>query len=288
MNDASPDHNKSSLLSRLIWLMIAPLALGFAGAFGIHWFQMSQTQQDFTPYRSAKTEVSQMQPVTRAYSYIATPTTVAFGEIENYKRYRTEWDIVNSGLKTLELELDSHTCEVEFDGKPMPEKFALQGQAFGKIAMTWVVTDSEPRFQHDLLLKTNDDVQDRRQLQFRVHGTITPAFDITPAALDFGTLATSETKELSAQVVCYKTKNFAIDGYSLSEDAARAGLDVQISPLTELTAATGNRIPASGYEVKVTARGDTLPQKPLDLRLMLQSNVPDVEGLGIQLKIDRQ
>jgi hypothetical protein len=214
--------------------------------------------------------------------------TVAFGEIENFKRYRTEWDIANSGLKTLELELAAHTCEVEFDGKPMPQKFSLPGQAGGKIAMSWVVTDSEPRFEQELLLKTNDDVQDRRNLQFRVSGTTNPAFDITPAALDFGTLATGETKELSARVVCYKTKNFAIDGYSLSEDAARAGLDVQISPVTELTAMNGNRIPASGYDVKVTARGDALPQKPLDLRLLLQSNLPEVEGLGLQLKINRQ
>lgn len=274
--------------ARWILLVVAPLALGLAGAYAIHLYQAGQNENNFHPYRPPNTEMATMQSVTRAYSYIATPMSVAFGEIENFKRYRAEWDIVNSGLKTLEIELVSHSCKVEFDGQPMPQKFELPGRGFGTIALTWVEAHSDPRFEHQLVLKTNDDVPERRELKFQVSGSVSPVFDLQPNVLDFGVLADGETKELVAKVVSYKTKNFRIDDFSFTDEAVRAGFDVQISPISDLSAAAGERKPASGYQIVVTARAAGMEKKPISAELLLKSNLPEVEGLAIQLRADRR
>ncbi len=272
----------------LTWIVALPAGLGWLGGFGLHRYQASQIQDNFSPYRPSTVELSNAQQVANAFIYIQKPLDVEFGDVDNYKRYREDWDAVNSGLKPIQIELVSHTCDVEFDGKPMQPNETIQARKMATISISWVVQNSAKDFRHELVLKTNDGIEERRNLRFSVHGTVTPAIEILPPGLDFGTLTSGQTKELSARVLCYRTKTFKIEDISFSNEALRAGFDVQITPIDDLRSLGGDRVPAAAYSVVVTAKADPLEKKEHSELLLLRCNLPQTEGLQLGLKVVSQ
>lgn len=276
------------MLFALLWLLLLPAAIGVGVGYGVHRYQASLIREDFTPYRLPTIVPASAQPMARAYIYIKEEMTIEFGEIENFKRYREEWDLVNSGTKPLEIEIVSQTCDVEMDGKPIQPKEILPGRSMATLALSWVVKTSGPEFQHEAVLKTNDDDTTRRNLQFRVHGTVNPAIEFFPPNLEFGTLASGQTKELTTQVVCYRTKSFSIDGFSFANETLRSAFDVKLEPIADLSSLSGTRPAASGYSVVVTAKADSLEPREYTESLLLRSNLPETEGLELGLKVTRQ
>ena len=285
---------EKNLVRRRSWLWVLtcvvalPIVLGVLGGYGLHRYQASQIKEEFSPYRPATVEMSKPQQVAYAYVYIQKPLEIEFGEVDNYKRYREDWEAVNSGHKPLEIELVSQTCDVEFDGKPIRAKESIPGRKVAKISLSWVVQNSDKDFRHELVLKTNDNAPDRRNLRFQVQGTVNPGFDLLPPVLDFGTLTGGQTKELSARVVCYRTKTFKIEDISFSNEAHRAGFDVRFAPIDDLSSLGGDRIPAAAYSVVVTAKADQLEKKDYSESLLLRCNLPQTEGLQLGLKVSSQ
>jgi hypothetical protein len=260
--------------------------LGLACAYGIHLFQASQVQNVFSPYRSIES-VRAIQEYRRPpYSFIATPTTIEFGEIENYKRYHADWEVLNSGASPLELEIVSATCDVAFDGQPMPANASIPERTSARLEMSWVVESSDPEFRHVLQLRTNDGVESRRNLEFVVHGTVNPAIDIVPPVLDFGTVGEGQAQELATELLCYRTKTFEIQEIAFSDESLRAGLEVNLHPIDDLSKFSGERTPASALSVTVKVMGDKLEKKSYDEWLVLQSNLPESEPLRIGLRVN--
>ena len=276
------------ILWSLFWFLGLPAAVGLLCGYGLHWYQASQIREDFAPYRATQAPAKNVQSTARAYIYIQDETTVEFGEIDNYKRYRKEWDLVNTGIKTLDIQLVSHSCEVEFNGKPMQTKEAIAGRSMVTLAMTWVVQDNGPDFQQELVLKTNDDDRSRRDLNFRIHGTVNPAIEFLPPSLDFGELSTGQTKELAARVLCYRTKNFKIEDFSLTNESLRTGFEVRLEPIEDVQGLRGDRHPESAVSVIVTAKADALEQKRYAESLLLRSNMAQIEGLQLGLTVTRK
>ncbi len=279
---------KSGLFKKLMYFVALPAALGVLGGYGLHRQQASQIREDFSPYRTTESVALEGEQRQRAYSYIATPTEINFGAVENYRRYQAEWEIVNSGRKALDVELVSSSCEVIFDGAPMGSKQQVPGQFTKKVAMSWVVDSSEPNFNHELVLKTNDDSVERRTLRFHVFGTVDQVIDVQPAVLDFGALTSGQTKELTAHILCYSTKNLKIDDFSFSNEALRGGFDVKLTPVEDRKSLGGNRVPSAAVEIVVTAKADSLEKKSYQEMLLLKSNLPQTEGLKIRLKVNSQ
>ncbi len=279
---------KSGLFKKLMYFVALPAALGVLGGYGLHRQQASQIREDFSPYRTTESVALEGEQRQRAYSYIATPTEVNFGAVENYRRYQVEWEIVNSGRKALDVELVSSSCEVIFDGAPIGSQHQVPGQFTKKIAMSWVVDNSEPNFNHELVLKTNDDNVERRTLRFHVYGTVDQVIDVQPAVLDFGALTSGQTKELTAHILCYSTKNLKIDDFSFSNEALRGAFDVKLTPVEDRKSLGGNRVPSAAVEIVVTAKADSLEKKSYQEMLLLKSNLPQTEGLKIRLKVNSQ
>lgn len=272
-------------MKKLIFFLLLPAVAGLLGGLGLHQYQASKIREDFTPYRTTSVENTKDNPRNRAYSFIAAPLDVNFGEVENYKRYRSEWEIVNSGRKPLEIELVSSSCDAKLDGKPITEKQVIQGGYVSKLEMSWVVDNSERNFSHELVFKTNDDVVERRTLRFHVYGTVNPAMSVEPATLDFGTLTAGETKELTSRIVCYRTKNFKIESFRLANESLQPGFVVKLVPVENPQSTEGDLIPSAGVDVVVTVKADSLNKQSHQTELLLSNNLPQSEGLKIRLKV---
>jgi hypothetical protein len=270
----------------LIGLAVLPIGLGIACGYLVHRYQVKQVSNIFSPYRPSEIVEAAAQRERPPYGYIAEPMTVEFGEIENFRRYKAEWKLASTGVNPLSVELVSKTCEATIDGKPLPETTSVPGRSSAVIGLSWVVDSSEPEFRHELVLKTNDGLAERRNLRFQVHGTVIPAIDLEPSQLDFGTISDGTSKELTVRLLCYRTKNFQIEDYSLSNESLRPGLNVQFVPIDDLSGLGGERTPAAGLNVVVRIDAAQLEKKTWDERLLLRSNLPDMEPIGIDLRVD--
>jgi hypothetical protein len=178
----------------------------------------------------------------------------------------------------------SQTCQVLFEGQPFESKQTIPGQSLAKVTMIWIETASEGNFSQEFNLKTNDDFAERRNLRFHVYGTINPALRLSPKLLDFGELTPGETKELTARIECFRTKNFKLEGFTLSDEAARGGFDVKFVPVENPANQVGDRSVNSAVDIVVTAKAETLEKKKHDLSLAIDCNLPQIEGLVIAIK----
>ncbi len=282
------NERKSGLLTKLMFVIAMPALLGVLGGYGLHRYLASRIREDFSPYRIAQDTSKKNDFNSGTFGFVATPTEQNFGEIDNYKRYRNEWEIRSTGRMPLEVELVSKTCDVEFDGAPIGEKRTIKGQGFAKLALTWIVDNNESKFSHEVVIKTNDDFEERQTWRFRVYGTVNTAIEVQPALLDFGDLTSGQTKELTARVLCYRTKNFKIEDFTFSNEATRSGFDVKLSPIENPKSLGGDRVPIAALEIVVTAKADSLEKKSYHESLLLKCNLPQTEGLKIGLKVNSQ
>jgi hypothetical protein len=261
-----------------------PAAAGLAAGYGVHRYQASQIREDATPYRIPDDAPSPRDFRNRAFSFIEKPTDVIFGEIENYKRYQTDWNIVNTGRKTLELELVSKTCEVTFNGAPIEPKHTIPGSTMVPLVMSWVAEQPDGPFDHELVLKTNDDVEERRNLRFHVKGTVIPTLEVQPLSLDFGSLAGDQDKTLVAHVFCYRTKSFTLEEWKVVPESLGSAFVVVQRNVDGVKPLGTSRVPSSVVEIAVTAKASVLGSTQSEAALELRCNLPGIEGLRIRLR----
>jgi hypothetical protein len=266
------------MIKWVLWLVV-PIVLGIAAGYGLQQYQCRQVDDAFLPYQTEETETNDPREQFLAFSYIAEPLTRNYGQIDSYRRYTADWDIRNTGRKTLTIDVESATCEVLFDGEPSQHAEVVTDRTV-RMTLRWLEDGSRREYTHSVSLKTNDGIESNRRLEFVLNGTVAPTVLVQPSRLVFDPSA-GPTRELSSRVYCFNTSKFEIVDSSFSLPALADAYDVSITRVEDAPPVDGKPV-ASCWEIKVTARADASP--PASGSLSLQSNDPEITGLQISIQ----
>ncbi len=264
----------------LVWFVL-PVLLGIAAGYGLQQYECHRFIDEFLPYQTVDGDAIDPRNRLVPELFVGQEHERNYGEINSYHAYTAEWKIVNTGKATLTLDVESATCDVLFGGKA--EQHAIvDPKRYLFVTLRWSENGSRREYHHVVKLKTNDAVEQNRELEFAVTGTVEPLILIRPLELDFGKIPANEPQQLSSRVYCFDTKKFDIAKTRFSDPALEKACEVAIEPVADSPPIDGKPV-ASCWQITVKARHSDSSQ-PLSGTLFLQSNEPDVTDMQISIR----